>query len=775
LKPIIHEWVDPSPVEIPEDLLSEAGGNTFLAEALARREIQSQEDARIFLNPGQYSPAEPSELPDLSTAVGRIQDAIHKRERIGIWGDFDVDGQTSTTLLVAGLRRLGADLDYHIPVRAHESHGVNISGLNQMLNKGVQLVVTCDTGITAHDAVQWARKRGVDTIITDHHSLPDELPPALAAVNPQRLPASHPLFPLCGVGCAYKVVEELHRQAGRLDELEQDLDLVMMGTVADLAVLKGENRFLVWKGLQQIRQSRRPAINALLETANTKSDDLTEEHVSFTLAPRLNALGRLGDANPIVDFFLSPDFEQAKVFSYQLEGLNARRKLLCDQVFRAAQIQIENDPKLLDQPVLVLNHPEWPAGVIGIVASRLVEQFRRPVVLISSPPGEISRGSARSVEGLNITRAIAAAGSLLEGYGGHPMAAGLGILPDRIPQFRLELSRTIDGMLAESPLKSQTMIDAYVAFDQLSFEIIQALDRLAPFGPGNPPLILASRNVQATSVQTIGRGNEHLKITLEDESGNQRAVLRWNGTGLSVPAGRFDLAYTVRAVNFRGQNDLQITWIDARVLEETIQKAIPLTQKIRCVDLRFLHDPEEAFRQIEEYDDAIIWREGEPALDFPGVGRHNLTPCTTLVFWNSPPGISEMRNIIEKTSPRQIVFLDFDMPSDDQVSVLTRLGGLVKHVIAARHGDVYLNELVGATNQREATIITGLEWLSAKGFIQFSTEPENQIHITTPGTTNTDQLPELEKAIFRLLKETKAFRDFYRRVDLENFVMSINK
>ena len=756
-------WIEPSPVTAPDSFLKETNGDLFLAEALLRRGIQTPAEAREFLNPGLYLPAPPAELIDLELAADRIQTAIQKHERIGIWGDFDVDGQTSTTLLVTSLKRLGADTRYHIPIRATESHGVNVDNLQKMLAEGVKLVVTCDTGITAHDAVQAANQQGVDVIITDHHTLPPQLPPAVAVVNPQRLSSSHPLFWLCGVGCAYKLVEELHRRVGRLQELEHDLDLVALGTIADLAVLKGDNRYLVWKGLQEIRNVRRPALAAILETANAKPDDLTEEQISFLLAPRLNALGRLGDANPIVEFFQTPDMGYARVFAVQLEGLNARRKLLCDQVFQAAQFQIEDNPGWLDLPVLVLNHPEWPAGVIGIVASRLVEQYHRPVILLSSPPGQIARGSARSVEGIHITEAIASTSRLLAGFGGHPMAAGLGIQSELIPEFRRELSQTIIQMIQEVPLKVQTVIDAYVPLHQLSMDLVKSIDQLSPFGPGNPPVLLGAKELKVKNVQIIGRGNEHLRVTVADETGAEQTVIKWGGAGLPLPEGRFDLAYAARAVNFRGQNELQITWVAERSLEETI-KLEPVTKpKTAFSDLRQIQDPEEAFRQLDEFEGVLIWREGEASQDIPGVGRHNLAKCTTLAFWNSPPGRDELASIIKRTSPAQIVLLALPIPLDYANVFLTRLGGLVKHVIAARQGCAPFLELVGATNQRVATVKLGLDWLAAKGLITFSIEPDQHVQLSSPSSAQPSRLPEIERDLNALLKETAAFREYYRR------------
>ncbi len=277
-----------------------------------------------------------------------------------------------------------------------ESHGINIPHLQEILDHGAKLILTCDTGITAHEAVEVARTRGVDMIITDHHDLPESLPPAVAIVNPKLLPEEHPLATLSGSGVAYKLSEELFARFGRSNEAARQLDLASLGLVADLARLTGDARYLVQRGLEALRNTSRLGLQIIMEMAELVPAALTEEHIGFVIGPRLNALGRLGDANPAVDLLTTTDAVRARVLATQLEGLNAQRQLLCSQVTRAAEAQLQADPALLTKPVLVLGHPSWPGGVVGIVASRLVERYRKPAILFSTPAGEPAHGSARS-------------------------------------------------------------------------------------------------------------------------------------------------------------------------------------------------------------------------------------------------------------------------------------------------------------------------------------------------------------------------------------------
>ncbi len=747
-------------------MLQAAGGNRLLAEALAQRGICSLEQAQAFLDPARYTQADPQDLPDLCKAADRIEQAIRAGERIGVWGDFDVDGQTSTTILVAGLRRLGADPFYYIPVRGRELHGIALTTLETFLDRGVQLLLTCDTGISAHDAVDYAKSRDVDTVITDHHTLSETLPCACAVVNPQRLSPAHPLRPLCGAGTAFQLMRELHARAGKLDELEQDLDLVAMGTVADQADLTGDNRYLVQCGLERMRNTPRLALRAMLDLAATETGSLNEEHIGFVIGPRLNALGRLGDTNPIVDFLTTSSLESANVTATQLEGLNNHRKLLNSQVLEGALAQIENDPTLLDEPVLVLSHPSWPAGVVGIVASRLVELFHRPAILLTAPPGEPAHGSARSVEGINITEALRENSGLLLGFGGHAMAAGMSLPPERIPDLRRGLARSIDRMTGGKMPARELAVDTYLDWGQTSLEMVAALDRLAPFGHGNPAFIFASRGLTVQSHNLIGKDQSHRSLIIEDAGGNARKVLWWQSADLPLPEGRFDLAYELRATNFRGDTQIQITWVDARSVEAPAVELATAREQLEILDLRNEPDPLPALRSTLS-PDTLVWLEGESQPGWSSLkpcSRMDLKHCHTLVIATTPPGRSELRAALEAAAPQKVVLCGLQ-PPDQPEGFLKRLAGLARHVLTARQGWVSLAQLAAATAQREITVEMGLEWLAARGFVQVVERDEGRLRLAQAGAPDPQAQQQAEAGLKYLLQETTAFRAYYLRAE----------
>ena len=758
------EWLEPEPVKISTELLQAAGGDRILAEALTRRGIVSPDQAGAFLDPRKFTPASPEELPDIDKAVARLVKAISTGEFIGVWGDFDADGQTSAAILFSALQTLGARATYYLPVRARESHGVSLSALEAFLKRGVTLVLTCDTGVTAHDAVDFARGRGVDFIITDHHTLPPELPLAAAVVNPQRLPEDHSLHPLCGAGTAYKLVEALFKHYGRSQEAGQYLDLAAIGTIADLALLTGDNRYLVQMGLEHIRRSPRPAIKAMLDQADINHTQITEEHVSYILAPRLNALGRLADANPAVPFLLATTAHQVTSLASEIESLNNQRKLLCDQVFQGTLAQIKAEPSLLNDPVLILSHPNWPPGVIGIAASRLVEVYQKPVILIACPPGEPGRASARSVEGINIISALTANQDLLVTFGGHPMAAGFAIEPGKIPQFRAAINHTVDQTAGEAPAAQKLAIDLIQPLERLTLELVETLDRLSPYGPGNPPFKLAARNLVVKSFSPIGKSKEHLQIIVEDAGGATRKIIWWQGAGFPLPEERFDLAFSVRASNYRGERSVQIEWVNARPIEENTLLR-PRRPAIQSLDFRKDPEPAAALKRLQETGAWLVFQEGEKMHGVSGSDRYHLILCPSLALWSIPPGLNELKAILDLVQPSQVAFFGQSSSSDQLTGCLQRLAGIIRFALNKRNGLVTLPELAAATNHREWTVRKGIEWWIARGEISLLETNGAAFTFKQGGVFDPIPLNKIEQELTVMLLETSAFRSYFLRVD----------
>ena len=747
----MKKWIDPKPISVPDDLQVAVGGHWIVAESLVRRGITDVAQAQRFLSPDLYSPSSPNELPDMDKAVSRIQRAIKNHEQILVWGDFDVDGQTSTALLVSGLRDLGAKVHYHVPNRFKEGHGIYLPKFKELLDGGIDLVITCDTGITAHDSVAHAMERGIDVIVTDHHSLGDSLPPAFASINPMRLVEGHPLRELPGVGTAYKLMQALYGNQSS----EHLLDLVAMGIVADVMVQIDDTRYLLQEGLEVLRQSPRAGLKAMMERADINPQDLTETDIGFSLAPRLNALGRLADANPAVELLTTNDSAIITERVSELEGLNQKRKYLTKQVYAAAQQQIRDDESLLKYSALVLAGEAWHTGVVGIVASRLADDYNCPVIVLSENDG-VLKGSARSVEGANIVEAIGSQSDLLNGYGGHNMAAGLSLNADNLFLFRRGLSQVVREMLGQAEVDPKLTIDAYVDFEDVDLNFAEDIARLAPFGNGNPPLTLATKNVTVKSRRTMGSRGDHIDLRLEDASGNEQRVVWWFGDLSEIPDGRFDIAYTVRANVFKGKREAMVEWLDARPAEGT---SIDLKTKIsfNVLDYRQHPNPQAMLEKtLAENEDVVVWSEGRTSVE--GLNRYSLHEAKTLVVWTLPPDILTWRAVLNTVQPETLVLFGQMPPITSAQNLIPDVIGLAKYALNNKAGIIYLSEIASLTAQSEQTIIQVIKWINANTEMQLHHEDDDLYYIRMG--TKADKSVDT-KRLSLLMKETAAYRQHW--------------
>ncbi len=754
-------WQELSPVDAPESLVAAVGGHRLVAEHLTRKGIVTAAAAQRFLSAEAYAPSSSAELPDIERAVERLRRAIRDRDRILVWGDFDVDGQTSTALLYSALQRQGARVSYHLPNRFSEGHGIHLPTLKRKLDEGVELLLTCDTGVSAHEAVDFAASCGVDTVITDHHALPEKLPAAIAVVNPQRLPAGHALRELPGVGVAYKLIEALSDG----DDNDDLLDLVALGIVADVMVQVDDTRYLLQRGLQRLRENRRLGLRAILERAEIAAADLNEGHIGFAIGPRLNALGRLDDANPAVELLTTTDWNRARMLAHSLESSNARRKFLSNQVYESAIAQIAAEPWILDYAALVLSHSDWHSGVIGIVASRLVEEFGRPTVLIATPD-ETGRGSARSVAGLDITAAFGQVSAYLTRYGGHSMAAGMSLPADKIFQFRRALSGVMRAMGGAEPAAPRLTIDGDLKLSDISLDLTADIERLAPFGNGNPPLTLVTRDLRLVSRRDLGRRGEHLQVEVEDEAGHRQRVIWWRGAGQDLPSGRFDLAYTLRASTYKGQREALIEWQDYQQLTTALPDLQAAEPAWELVDYRESENPLIDLAGAREwYPQALLWSEVE-RID-GAVNRLQLRTSETLIVWTIPPSAEIWSAALATVSPERLIVFGVLPESTHMGSFLERLAGLVKYSINQRGGAAALEALAAATGQRERTAQVGLQVLRALGKLDYEVAESGEYQLQAADDAPSEALDKLQNRLDLLLRETRAYRNYWLTMEIE--------
>jgi single-stranded-DNA-specific exonuclease len=537
------------------------------AHALVNRGIGTPEAARRFLDPSGEDLHDPFRLRDLDRAVERVLRAIDADERILVHGDYDVDGITATFVLYSALLQLGARAEYRIPHRARDGYGLSPEAVDDAHRRGCTLIVTVDCGITAIEAVERGRSLGIDTVITDHHEPPAVLPAAWAVVDPHRDGCEYPFKALAGVGVAYKLAEALLGARGEGERAHEYLDAVALGTIADVVPLVGENRILARLGLDRLNRQPRLGLKALIEVADLKGRTVTSGQVAFVLAPRINAAGRMGNAEQGLQLLLARDPIEARALADSLEEDNLRRRGFDEQALIEAAQRVESELGWPNCSSILLSSDQWHAGVIGIVASRLVERFQRPAILVAFEPGaDRGRGSGRSVPGLDLNQILSQCDDLLEAYGGHAFAAGLTVRRERVPQLRERIEALVLERMGTDPLAPQLSIDDDLVLGACDMGLVEWLERMAPHGLDNPEPLFRSGVVAVESVSAVGSG-KHLRLGVRDSSGAAEAI----GFGLGervreiADARRCELAFVPVRNEWRGETRVQLKVKGVRV------------------------------------------------------------------------------------------------------------------------------------------------------------------------------------------------------------------
>lgn len=559
----------PAPVSFVERMEG-LGIHPILAQVLYRRGFTTPEEARSFLN--FYDEDDnPFRLKGMVEAVYRLRMAIRRKESIAVYGDFDCDGVCATVLLVQVLQKLGAIVRPYIPDRVDEGYGLNSPALKKLAEEGIRVVVTVDCGIRSIREVEDANAYGLDVIISDHHSVGPNPPPALAVINPKQEGCAYPEKMLAGVGLAYKMAQALYMEAQRRGykggegwRPEDWLDLVAIGTVADIAPLRGENRALVQEGLRRLNSPQRPGLQALYGTASIKPGRVNTVTIGFVIGPRINAAGRLRSALLAYDLLSAPDQASAAPLAQQLDQLNQERQQKTLEMQAWAEESFAGDPE--DEPLLFAADPRFEQGVVGLVASRLTEQYYRPSVVVQVGERE-SHASCRSIPEFHITHALEACADLLERYGGHAAAAGFTVLTENLEVVSERLWTLAAEALADLELAPTLDIDAELKLDQITLDLVKALQRLEPTGEGNPPPLFVTRGLIVKGRFPVGADGQHLKLQLSDGATTMEAIAYRQGDQLEVLPEIADVAYHLEINEWNGAQRVQMNLQDIRPAE----------------------------------------------------------------------------------------------------------------------------------------------------------------------------------------------------------------
>lgn len=552
------------------ELARQINVSPIVAALLISRGYDSPETAQKFLNPQLSDLHDPFLLKDMRKAVERIFQAIERKHKILVWGDYDVDGTTGTVVLRKALEILGARSGFHIPHRFTEGYGLNIEKLAEAKEKGYELVISVDTGSRAFEAADWARDNGVDLIITDHHLADEEKgsPDAFAVINPNQPDCDYPDKNLAGVGVAFKLVHALLREKGRENLAASFLKMVAIGTIADIMNLTGENRAIVTLGLRDLPKAKNHGLRALMEVADCRSE-MNSFDIGFRIAPRINAAGRMDAAKQIVELFEAENFDQAREIAEALNKLNIERQTVQRQIFDyALQEYLENGERD-NQYVAVIAGENWHRGVIGLASSKITEKFYRPSLVISVENG-IGHGSARSIADYHLLDGLTACAELFEKFGGHRAACGFTIKGENIPALRDKLNRHAAENIEDAHLTPELSIDAAVAASSLNLELVEQLKKLEPYGMGNPRPVFVTKNFQLSREPFVMK-EKHLKMHLADESNKMFEAVWWDGVdklnGQTLRVGqRIELAYSPESNTWNGNTRLQLKVEDLKIV-----------------------------------------------------------------------------------------------------------------------------------------------------------------------------------------------------------------
>lgn len=819
------EWKFPTDVQVDRSLVEAADGSELLASLLVKRGLRTPDEVRAFLDPNAYTPSSPMELPDMTRAVARVSQAIANKEKITVYGDYDVDGVTATAVMVTTLRKLGADVDFYIPSRS-EGYGLNLKAVSVLASKHrTKLIICCDCGISNFSEINFARSLSVDTIIVDHHTMPDLLPPAAAILHPKQLNEEHPLFHLPGVGVAYKLCEALLLDANLPEEISKLQDFVTLGMIADMVPLTKECRYLVQVGMPVLVNSERAGIRALLAQVSQKSDGGTDL-VGFGLAPRINAVGRLSDANLAVKLMITDDTEEATRLAHQLELENARRQELCEQIFMQAD-QVASAKMRSGDRALAIYAPNWHHGVVGIVASRLVEKYHCPVFIGELDTEEgIVKGSARGISGIDLYQVLKANEHLALKWGGHKMAAGFSVEVGKADLFCKSIVETCNRILAEANMRPTLDVDLLVEANEVGSPLVEIISRLAPFGIANKKPIFAIRGSRCAGTRVLGKEGKHHRVTVSCQDDAQFECVYWNSRGRVPTDGQsIDLAFTPELNTYNGNTRLQLVLADWRdpsqpamdftppappVVPPTV--VTPTTAQPNTVQLNAGQPNVESFappgqREVVLERTAVVpralsWKDlrqhsapqslidaatrklggtiqifAEASPKLAGVelrDRVAIGEAQHLMVWQYPASLQLFKSILTKSRAQHIYLVGGSTAeSDDASGFLRKLLGLVRFAVNQRDGQAEAEKIAAALATTKMCVALGLTLLKKIGMIDWFAE-DGLVNLDLLGQAEAkpEEMPEF-KQLVQCLRGVADFRLWCQTAPLDEIQLAL--
>lgn len=704
-------WKTKDTKEVSQDII-DISGNKLLAQLLVQRGINTVQKVKDFLNPSGMKITSPFVFCDMQKSVNRIFEAIDKQEKIIIYGDFDCDGVTSTSLLYKTLSHLNANVDYYIPNRENENHGLNNKALVQLIAKQkVKLIITVDCGISDVEQVSFANSFKIDTIITDHHEAPEELPKAYAIINPKAINAIdkdltieqiEALNELAGVGVAFKLACALLEKTQNYDFVNELLPFVAVGTIADVVPILYENRSFITAGLKLIEAGKHYGLTKLLEISGCDiKNGVNSENIAFGVAPRINAAGRLDTVKNAVKLLISDNKTEIDLCVEELNNLNRIRQDLCDNIYEEAIAMLQNEPP---KDSIILYKKDWHIGIIGIVASKLVENFYKPVFLMTFDENTgFIRSSSRSIPEIHIRNVIAENSDLMEYFGGHAQAAGLVFDPNKtsFEEVKSALNATIKNQLNGKALIPTIETDLAINTNEISIELIDTINKLEPFGEGNKSPLFTVEKLILNNHRTMGQKNNHLKIFCENKDGKPFECVYWNHSELNIPYGKeFDIVFYPKLNTFNGITTIQLDIQDL--------KSEFLTKEEKSEYKLYDHRKKtNIYRQICDYllttkvhtsifaqnkntiETLKSYKEIAPKIK----NRKDLQKCNQLMFFDYPASENIMQELLQISGAKTLHFMNYNNRNIDIQELIKNISGMLKYVCSNKNGEVNLQDI----------------------------------------------------------------------------------
>lgn len=727
--------------KIPKELIEACNDDRVVAKVFYNRGIKNKKELNEFINSDNYIPYNPMEFPGIRTACEIIENSLKLKEKIAVYGDYDVDGVTATTVLVLALRKLGADVTYHVPDRFSEGYGMNENVVRDLCENGVKTIITCDCGISNFNEIRLAKELNMKVILTDHHTIGDEIPDADVVINYKMLSPEHQARNISGCATAYYLVLALNEYLGK--KADNYTDLVALSTISDVMPLRGESRFLFQKGAKKLIDGERLGVKALFKYIS--SPVMNADDIGFQIAPRINAVGRMDTAKTAVELFLTDDETVADELALKINRFNTERKNIQNDIYEQAREQVET--KKLNKKILVLYGENWHHGIIGIVAGKICEEYKKPcIILTSNEEGDVLVGSARSTEHLNIYETLKRFSEDLVKFGGHSQAAGLSLKLSNLEKFTKEIENYADLYL-EDEYEEKVYVDELLPFNEVSEELFEDLKLGEPYGEAfEAPKFALNKVVIAK--ETINQGKHHF-LTLKDEKGNEIGTTLWNFGPDKLENKNCTIIYGIFKDTYKERNEIKIKIQDIFFEDVEIED-----KKVEIIDRRNV--PIENI--IQEFKNSEIYYEG-PIMykpNLPTISCNFDEKVESLILYSLPKSNKIFNVIIEELQPQRIILNYSYLPKYDLDSFGKMFLGVVKNVVNNKGGVINIAKFAEIMQVEEEFINTFSLLLSDYGYFDFSNIEDFAIKYEIKKKARKSN-KFLGKAVLRYLREKEEY------------------